>query len=384
MTEKTKTDYNLTKRVSTEEIVKENAFVKSLENFKDVFNSLSTVAFVLNENRQLIFASNDFRKTMNVDDDSILGFRLGEIISCIHASETPDRCGTADACQYCGILNAFLECQEKEEKVQKESRITTLNNGNLIAWDLMISAFPITLDNKNYYTITIEDISAKKKISNLENIFLHDLINIAGNINNFSEMLSEISDPEKKNKIINIIHSSSQELLDQIIAHKHLKSAEDGNLKVICNIESSTKIIKSIINLVLNNKEIGNVISLDEESDGIMISTDKTILSRILLNMITNAIEANKNTGSAIKVGAKKIKKLVRFWVKSDKLIPKEIQLQIFQRSFSTKGEGRGLGTYSIKLLGETYLKGKVGFISNATNRTTFYIDLPNKLTGSN
>jgi sensor histidine kinase regulating citrate/malate metabolism len=56
--------------------------------------------------------------------------------------------------------------------------------------------------------------------------------------------------------------------------------------------------------------------------------------------------------------------------------IPKDVQLQIFQRSFSTKGEGRGIGTYSMKLLGEKYLKGKVRFESLDKNGTTFYIEI--------
>mgnify|MGYP006293419399 CR=1 len=34
----------------------------------------------------------------------------------------------------------------------------------------------------------------------------------------------------------------------------------------------------------------------------------------------------------------------------------------LFKRSFSTKGVGRGIGTYSMKLFGEKYLKGKVDF----------------------
>jgi sensor histidine kinase regulating citrate/malate metabolism len=51
--------------------------------------------------------------------------------------------------------------------------------------------------------------------------------------------------------------------------------------------------------------------------------------------------------------------------------------LQIFQRSFSTKGAGRGLGTYSIKLLGERYLHGTVSFASSAEQGTIFQISLP-------
>jgi sensor histidine kinase regulating citrate/malate metabolism len=54
------------------------------------------------------------------------------------------------------------------------------------------------------------------------------------------------------------------------------------------------------------------------------------------------------------------------------------VQLQIFQRSFSTKGDrGRGVGTYSIKLLGEQYLQGATGFESDAANGTTFWLRLP-------
>jgi len=58
-------------------------------------------------------------------------------------------------------------------------------------------------------------------------------------------------------------------------------------------------------------------------------------------------------------------------------VIPRDIQHQIFERSFSTKGEGRGIGTFSMKLIGETYLGGKVDFNSDRENGTTFRIELP-------
>lgn len=54
-----------------------------------------------------------------------------------------------------------------------------------------------------------------------------------------------------------------------------------------------------------------------------------------------------------------------------------EVQAQVFQRSFSTKGNDRGLGTYSMKLFGENYLKGKVYFQSDADKGTTFFLALP-------
>jgi sensor histidine kinase regulating citrate/malate metabolism len=56
----------------------------------------------------------------------------------------------------------------------------------------------------------------------------------------------------------------------------------------------------------------------------------------------------------------------------------KAVQLQIFKRSFSTKGKGRGLGTYSIKLLTENYLDGNAGFESREDIGTIFRVSLKN------
>jgi sensor histidine kinase regulating citrate/malate metabolism len=49
----------------------------------------------------------------------------------------------------------------------------------------------------------------------------------------------------------------------------------------------------------------------------------------------------------------------------------------MFQRNFSTKdGMGRGLGTYSMKFLGEEILGGRVSFTSDPENGTTFSLRL--------
>ena len=60
-------------------------------------------------------------------------------------------------------------------------------------------------------------------------------------------------------------------------------------------------------------------------------------------------------------------------------IMPRNVQLQVFQRSFSTKGPGRGIGTYSMKLFAEQYLKGKIWFTTEKSTGTTFYFSIPLK-----
>ena len=107
-----------------------------------------------------------------------------------------------------------------------------------------------------------------------------------------------------------------------------------------------------------------------------IIWTDRLLLLRVLGNMLKNALEATPQ-GQAVTVDCLDEGEEVVFVVHNPGVIPEQVQLQVFQRSFSTKGQpGRGIGTYSMKLLGEQYLGGKVEFVSRCPEGTIFTLAL--------
>ncbi len=119
---------------------------------------------------------------------------------------------------------------------------------------------------------------------------------------------------------------------------------------------------------------------VEPESVDVSFSSDQVILERVLGNLVKNALEASL-PGETVLIGSRpKGSGGVRFWVHNSSVMPAEVRLQVFNRYFSTKGKGRGLGTYSIKLLTERYLKGRVSFESEVGKGTTFFVDYPKKL----
>ena len=120
----------------------------------------------------------------------------------------------------------------------------------------------------------------------------------------------------------------------------------------------------------------GKSLAIDTAADDVGLICDKRLLHRVLGNMIKNALEASSK-GETVTIGTTHTDHSVEFRVHNASVMPLEVQLQIFQRSFSTKGQGRGLGTYSIKLLGETYLGGTVAFTSSDKEGTVFTLRLP-------
>jgi sensor histidine kinase regulating citrate/malate metabolism len=106
-----------------------------------------------------------------------------------------------------------------------------------------------------------------------------------------------------------------------------------------------------------------------------VVFTDGVLLGRVLGNLIKNALEASSR-GQTVTVAFDN-SRYPLFTVHNPAVMPEEVQLQMFQRSFSTKeGKGRGIGSYSVKLLTEKYLRGKVWFTSCRDVGTTFFVSL--------
>jgi sensor histidine kinase regulating citrate/malate metabolism len=92
---------------------------------------------------------------------------------------------------------------------------------------------------------------------------------------------------------------------------------------------------------------------------------------RVIGNMVKNALEACR-PGDTVTLRCRASHDGIEFDVHNPGAMPRNVQLQVFQRSFTSKGDGRGLGTYSMKLLSERYLGGRVSFTSEAVSGTTF------------
>lgn len=120
----------------------------------------------------------------------------------------------------------------------------------------------------------------------------------------------------------------------------------------------------------------GKLIVENHGTESAIMYTDERLARRILGNMLKNALEAAEPGATVTLRGDVKFSYFV-FSVHNNGYIPPLVQLQIFNRSFSTKGTGRGLGTYSVKLLTEKYLQGRAGFISTRETGTTFFAIIP-------
>lgn len=366
-------------RSSACELERDLDFLNKQTVVKKLFDGFPVAAVMLDKNRQIVNYNRIAESLLNPSGNkNLYGQRIGEAIDCIHAFDMPAGCGTSRFCEECGAGKCNKTTRETFQACSQECRITVKNNNVESALDLRVHTSILNLGQNNYTVFTVEDIQNEKRRKVLENIFFHDVLNTANAVYGVAQIVKDTSEMEEINQFKDILYTSSEQLIKEIQYQRDLVNAEQGTLNINRTQQSVNEIIINSFNLYKDNKLSKNkFIDIALVDKDFMVNTDSVLLVRCIGNLIKNALEAIK-PNEHVHVYAEKEDDNTSFYVKNDGIIPVNIQLQIFQRSFSTKADfGRGMGTYSVKLLVEQYLYGKVSFLSNADLGTIFKIQIP-------
>ncbi len=81
-----------------------------------------------------------------------------------------------------------------------------------------------------YSIFTVIDISHEQRRRALERIFFHDVLNTAGGLRGFAELMQD-STPEEIDELSETVLEISEELINEIQAQRDLASAESGDLQ---------------------------------------------------------------------------------------------------------------------------------------------------------
>ena len=177
---------------------------------------------------------------------------------------------------------------------------------------------------------------------------------------------------KKFGELNSIIRELQEELTDEFNSQGIVVAAENNRLTVNPNKFNSLGLFLEIIN-TFQGKEISKdkYIKIDYNADYGLLVSDKALVSRVIIYMVINALE-DSQFGDTVTLGCKLRRKYIEFWVNNRMFMTEEIQKKVFTKYFSTKHAHKGLGTYSMKLLSERYLDGRVIFSSTKKTGTNF------------
>ncbi|MDC7235609.1 MAG: sensor histidine kinase [Spirochaetales bacterium] len=346
-----------------------------------ILTSVGGLLAVLNSSRQIITANSTLLESLGIPDiRCILGKRLGEALDCPHADLMDGGCGTSKYCLTCGAVIAMVSSLDTGKISEEKCYIEKKDNGQMVDLSFSVRACPLKIDDKDFLLLFLRDISAEERWQAMERSFFHDINNVISSVMGSSEMLKLKNNVDEKSHEAYLLNKVIKRLVEEVSVHRLLcdnKGYEDLTRRDEYRVSEVCNSLESLFETHPGSK--GKTLQLVREGDDKPLFTNSTLLLRVLTNMMTNAFEASEK-GDTVRLTAAEKEEGILFSVWNRQHIPEKVALRVFQKNFSTKSEnGRGLGTFGMKLFGEKILGGKVSFTTDLQKGTTFSIFLPVK-----
>lgn len=359
-------------RDSGEIVESQAAAVGRAPLLRTLLDAVPDVVLILNDKRQIIFGNRQVARALrceNVSDS--FGQRPGEVLGCVRSSELAGGCGTSEACRYCGAALAILSSQ-KGKADQRECRILRREGGEALT--MRVTTTPMELESRQYTLFHLSDVSSQKRQQVLERVLFDGILGEARQVRDEAEQTDD-GDLDDLKQFRGDASRFSETLIEEVNEHRILSAAERDQLRLRPGQVHVLALLRELVAWFEQRPEASGVHLRIYHTREAEIRTDRTILVQVLSYLLRNALEASKE-GDRVTLNAVVQGDDMVFSIHNRGLIPRRDQAQVFQRGFTTKGLGRGLGTYAARFLCERYLKGSASFTSSESG-TIFRVAIP-------
>ena len=344
-----------------------------------LLRSATSMMCILNEHRQIVAINTALADSLDMaHSDDVIGLRPGEALRCIHRDDHAGGCGTGPFCRACDAAMAIVASQSTNRPVERECVISIVTRkGEHRDLALSVRASPFELNGERFTVFCMTDIAAQRLYQDLEHSFLHDISNLSMALSASSELLRRRPSEQPEN-LVDDLCDLTRRLSREIVVQRLLISSDPGRYRVHWHAVELTALLRFLHHLATTHPSAQlKHFMVENRAELTEITTDSSLIERVLANMLLNAFEATR-AGGEVRLTVEANDTTLNFTVHNEGHIPPSVAARIFHRHFSTKqGPGRGQGTFAIRLFGETLLQGKVGFTTDVENGTAFFVELP-------
>lgn len=346
-------------------------YFASHSNFPVCYDALPDNVLILDDQLRVVFANNTALKWLGLSRGRFRGSAgLGVLLGCVDQAD--------DLCRECGAVGlCAIPALIGGRNTTRECHVARKSGEPL---DLYLWATPLREDAREYTVVVIRDITVEKHRHELDRVFYHDVLNVVSNILISADLLQNPSSPAEADYLRANVMELAGQAVSQIKAQRDLAEAESSELVTYPARLSSLDLLRWVAaQYELHDFAIGKLVRIRPDADDVDFVSDRRLMERVLGNIVKNALEASA-PGDTVTLTSRHTGRKILFSIHNPGVIPEHIQRRIFERAFSTKGVGRGLGMFGVRLLSERYLGGSVSFSSSKRAGTTFRAVYPLRL----
>ena len=335
------------------------------QQFKKIFKASNDAIFIIDPQHDRILEANP-------KAEQLLGYSREELlnsvsVSSIHPEEMPQLMAfthhiLAEGKGWTNELTCLTKCGKKRPA---EISATVVKFNNLPCVIALVRDISERLKAQREATKTKETLA---ELGQLSSMIVHEIKNPLTTVLMGLEALKKIELPPRENTRLELAYEEAQRLkslLEEIRLYAKPQIIEGKEVNLY-----------SLIGEVLENNFAVNNIQFYSNSDAIEIWGDEDKLKQIIINLLTNALEAVSDQETITCQLTRESEQIIVQIHNYGSPIPAETLPQLTQPFFTTKSSGTGLGLAIVKRIMESH-QGTLEITSNSEAGTTITLKFP-------
>jgi len=129
------------------------------EMIRTAFDVIPSLIFIVDRDVRIHEYNAAAAEILSSNRKTVLKRRGGEVLKCIHSTESPEGCGHAQFCSNCVIRNSVNEVFQGDRVVRRRTKIEIIKDGNRVEIYALITVSSFCFKNMPLALLVIEDIS---------------------------------------------------------------------------------------------------------------------------------------------------------------------------------------------------------------------------------
>jgi PAS domain S-box-containing protein len=374
--------------VTTKEGEKVFTLKSAEEPYRIFIEQMNQGAIMLSDDDIILYCNNAFSRMVKGRAEKIIGKKIQRYISPMHLEAFNEM-----------LLNNRTQKTKMDCTIQilaqDGSHLSTQITSNLLREENLITTCLVVTDLTAHmqeeihnYTIKLEDEVQErtKRLADAQRLAaIGQTASMVGHDirNPLQSIISELY--LAKNELASLPDNEAKASMEESLA-----SIEEQSFyinKIVADLQDFTKPLTPSLQLInledIIKESLSSIVIPENISAEIQVekafpklNTDQLYMKRILVNLISNALQAMPQ-GGKLTVSANFRNNQVTINIQDTGFgIPEDVKPQIFKPLFTTKAKGQGLGLAVVKRLSEA-LNGSVTFDSEVGKGTAFKVTLP-------
>jgi PAS domain-containing protein len=124
-----------------------------------ILDAIPANIFMVDKDVQILGVNRKALLMLSQNPESVIRHPAGEVLHCIHSTETPGGCGTSDSCRECLVRAAVSKSFRTSQTVRQKVQMELVTEEGVSKISLLITTTPFAFQQEMFVLLILEDIS---------------------------------------------------------------------------------------------------------------------------------------------------------------------------------------------------------------------------------